>query len=83
MKAMQWPGARTAPPKGITPPASFDASRPATHTAALKGSWFDGFAYGERLGFVAGWRWGAVTGAGVSLLLAAGAVAAAKHLGWL
>jgi hypothetical protein len=53
------------------------------HPPALRNTWLDGYSYGERIGFVSGWRLGAATGAGVALLLAAGVVAAAKHLGWL
>jgi hypothetical protein len=49
----------------------------------LRNTWNDGYRYGERIGFVSGWRIGAATGACVTLLLAAGAVAAAKSLGWL
>ena len=83
MSGLHIPLPRRAPPYGTTPPARFDASGPAPHTAALKGTWLDGYAYGERVGHVTGWRWGMVCGGGVMLLLCIVAVAAAKGLGWL
>jgi hypothetical protein len=83
MSVTRIPLPRRAPPYGTTPPASFDASGPAPHTVALKSSWFDGYAYGERVGYVAGWRWGLLSGGGAMLLLCGAAVAAAKSLGWL
>ena len=83
MSVLQLPTARRRGPLGTQPPASFDASRPAPHTDALKAAWNDGFHYGERVGYVSGWRLGVATGAGAMALLACGAVAAARHLGWL
>ena len=83
MTVLQLPAARRRGPMGTQPPASFDASRPAPHTDALKAAWNDGFNYDERVGYVGGWRLGVLTGAVVMLLICAGALAAAQHLGWL
>lgn len=77
------------PPHPMRAPApphaagSFDASRPAPHTAALRAAWNDGQHHGERIGYVSGWRLGVITGALVMLLLAIGAVVAARAQGWL
>jgi hypothetical protein len=70
------------PMRPPAPPARADKVAP-LHPPAVRNTWLDGFAYGERIGFVSGWRLGAATGAGVTLLLATAACAAAKHLGWL
>lgn len=83
MSVTQLPLPKRPAPYGRTPPASFDASRPAPHTAALKAAWHDGFLCGERVAFVSGWRWGVITGALVMLLLGIGAVVAAQAQGWL
>lgn len=83
MSVLQIPRVKGPAAYGLQPPASFDASRPAPHNAALQAAWHDGFLYGERAAYVSGWRLGVITGALVMLLLAIGAVVAARHQGWL
>jgi hypothetical protein len=78
-KVLPFPARPAAP----YPPAGLDASRSPQQHLALRGAWLDGQDHGERLGYVAGWRWGALTGACVMALLAAAALAAALGLGWL
>lgn len=81
MNVTQLPPPKRPAPYGSTPPASFDASRPAPHTEALKGAWNDGFDCGERCGYVSGWRWGVMAG-GAAAALVAGLVLAAVINGW-
>ena len=58
--------------------ASFDRSRPAPQTDALREAWWAGQASGYRTGWVGGVRWGIVCGSCTSLCLAGilGAIAA-------
>lgn len=50
--------------------ASFDASRPAPHTDALRNAYFAGHQQGFRKAYVQGWRWGLACGVCTTLCLA-------------
>lgn len=62
---------------------SFDRSRPAPHTEALRAAWWDGHAYGFREAWTQGVRWGIVCGCCTTVCLAAILGGIAAGFGWL
>jgi len=79
LRLLQTPAQAPKPPGA----ASFDRSRPAPQTDALRAAWWDGHATGHRTGWVGGVRWGMVCGVCVALCLGGLAAGVAAGLGWL
>lgn len=63
--------------------ASFDGSRPAPQTDALRHTWWAGHSHGFRDGWVKGVRWGMACGFSTTLCVAILLTALAAGLGWL
>lgn len=68
-----------APPPSRTPTSHQTAAE--RQWLAVHGAWQDGHAQGEREGYIAGWRWGAVCGACAGLAGVLLATAACLVLG--
>lgn len=69
------------PPAPGTTPVSFDASRPAPHTDALRTAWWAGHQQGYRTAYMKGWRLGVFNGVCATICLAILMVGIAIGLG--